>query len=930
MGLHKLETHDLPTDLSGGLRTAPPFTSFGSDFGLGFGHGLENTINPHALHMDGLSDQSSVYQQMFFLPGPQPPLTEDDGTFDWMTQGFENQMTFHANNESAIDDSSPSAMSTNSPSAQHELGSDWHSASVASQNLTNGSVWPSGLPNSANMINSPMSMDFGSSFVEVVTGATGTISPKSLVTQAWPGLDMNLPTPPDMTHLDPGAMQYQGFQLPHGRASAPSTTSTTSVDSSLQHSSVTTMSSDLVSEGMRNVLIAGLAQNNPFSKGKYSQPLISSPLSPDSIPRGLGFNIANFPSTQDLQKHVAAYIKNFHPHLPFLHIPTLDFESAEYATPWRSYGVSMQRPQGNVTNGGACLILSIAAIGAVYERQMDESRELFECSKRLIAGHLEERHKANLNRTRFAPRTPADYEDTPLWLVQAMLLNVIYGHNCGDRTTAELASNHCAALVSLARGAELARPYAPYAARRASNQNQQFAYDDPNAWTAMINEHEDADWSEWKVMEERKRTLYAVFILSSMLVTAYNHAPALTNSEIRLDLPCDEELWAAENSQAWLALGGARQAEGSAVTFAAALTHLLVSSQRQRRRSQSNSLNNPSTEAELKPSAFGCLVLVNALHNYIWETRQRHLSRQWTAQETEQMHQHIEPALRAWQSAWTSDPSRSLERSLPFGASPLSADSIPLLDLAYVRLYINLGRSKEAFWQRNFDGVAAELAHGPEGPQNVVEFKLDNCGRQASTMSGLQVNDTQTDIASLDSSESGARPRYTTPQREQQLRRAASHAADSLLLAVRLGLSYLETTFHELPAQSAMCAFDCAQVLAEWVTAVQERVGRRLGLMGRDDIDFMHMPATLLLDDKDRELLEKCEEFLKQAEERLGSEADQDHFNDGGYAPRLLATTAKVLDKAAVWPVTKLMAHSLETQATHMRQRSLASVGRTH
>ncbi|RMZ88470.1 hypothetical protein DV736_g4309, partial [Chaetothyriales sp. CBS 134916] len=898
IGLHKLETHDLATDLLSGLRTAPPYSGFGSDFGTGFHQGLENTINPHALHMDGLNDQSSVYQQMFLLTGP---LTDDDGTFDWMTQGFENQMTFHASNENAIDDSSPSAMSTNSPSAQHDLGSDWQSGSAQSQNLTNGTVWPSGIPNSANMINSPMSIDFGSSFAELAAGATGTISPKSLVTQAWPGLDMNLPTPPEISHLDPTAVQHQGFQLSHSRTSAPSTTSTTSVDSSLQHSSVTTMSSDLVNEGVRNVLIAGLAQNNPFVKKKYSQPLISSPLSPDGVSRSRGFNVATFPSTQDLQKYVAAYIKYFHPHLPFLHIPTLDFESPDYTTPSRGYGISLQGPQGNVANGGSCLILSIAAIGAVYEKQMDESRELFECAKRLISGYLEERHKANLNRTRFGPRTPADSEDTPLWLVQAMLLNVIYGHNCGDRTTAELASNHCAALVSLARGAELARPYGPYAARRASNQNQQFAYDDPNAWTAMINENEEVDWLEWKIMEERKRTLYAVFILSSMLVTVYNHAPALTNSEIRLDLPCDEELWAAENSQSWLTLGGARQADSKAVTFATALTHLLMSSQRQRRRSQSTSQSHSSSDSDLKPSAFGCLVLVNALHNYIWETRQRHLSRQWTAQETEQMHQHIEPALRAWQAAWISDPSRSLERSNPVGGGALSADSIPLLDLAYVRLYINLGMSKEAFWQREFDSMAADLARGPETTQS-VEVKRDDSALQPRGMSGRQVDEQETDIATVDKSESGTQPRCTATQRERQLRRAASHAADSLLLAAKLGLSYLEAPSHELPAQSAMCAFDCAQVLAEWVTVVQERVGRRIGLIGRDEIDFMQMPATLLLEDKDREILETCDKFLKHAQERLGSEANVEHFIDGGYGPRLLAMTAEILERAAVWP----------------------------
>ncbi|KAK0822326.1 hypothetical protein LTR91_027155, partial [Friedmanniomyces endolithicus] len=78
------------------------------------------------------------------------------------------------------------------------------------------------------------------------------------------------------------------------------------------------------------------------------------------------------------------------------------------------------------------------------------------------------------------------------------------------------------------------------------------------------------------------------------------------------------------------------------------------------------------------------------------------------------MFSHIEPALNAWQAAWKANDHHKLERPNPFGLGPLSADSIPLLDLAFVRLFVNLGRSKEAFWQRDFDAMANELARGTE------------------------------------------------------------------------------------------------------------------------------------------------------------------------------------------------------------------------
>jgi hypothetical protein len=904
MGLPKIDT-SLPTDLSSGLRTAPPFGSFGGDYPMGFSQMQSNTINPHALHMNGLGidPAGSPYQQMFYNPSMAQQMMEDDGAFDWMTHGFENQMTFASSNENAIDDSSPSAMSTNSPAHMQDLGSDMQTASTHHHNMTNAMWQQQQMTNPAHMVNSPMSMDFTANFSDMVSAPTGTISPKSLLAQGGNGFELNLPTPPDLANFEsnglPGGLQYTAFQLPLSRDGGASTASTASMDSSMRQSSVTTTSGDLVSESMRNALLSGLSHNSPFGRRKPSQPLVSSPLSPDSNNRSRGFNVATFPSTQDLQRYVAAYIKFFHPHLPFIHVASLNFESAEYTMPMKMVSGQPQFGSSTVAVGGCCLVLSISAIGAIYERDINESKDLFECAKRLISSFLEERRKANMTRTQYGPRNSTEMEDTPLWLVQAMLLNVIYGHNCGDKTAAELASNHCAALVSLARGAELARPYQGYSNARHNSygsmtQHAQQGNGDMNGWTSMLNENEEVDWMEWKTMEERKRTLYAVFILSSMLVTAYNHAPALTNSEIRLDLPCDEELWAADSPQKWQAMGGVRQAEGRAVTFAAALTHLLTASQRQRMRRASAPQAQPQNEPELKPSTFGCLVLVNALHNYIWETRQRHLGRQWTTQEKEQMHAHIEPALRAWQAAWASNPSHSLERPNPFGAGPLSADSIPLLDLAYVRLYINLGRSKEAFWHRDYDAVAEELAKGHDGSQ---EPNSTEAGPRR--MSVCQV-DGQEDGNGEDASATALKSQST--KRERQLRRAAFYAADSLLMSEKLGLSFTEHLSRELPMQSALCAFDCAQVLAEWVTSVQERVGKYLGMLGQHEVDLMQVPGILLLEDDDRQLLAKVEEFITHAEGRIGDNPIASMPKEGGYGGRILKVAAYVLERAAVWP----------------------------
>ena len=975
--LPRLNTSGLSTEHAGGLRTAPVYGGFSDELSMStFTFGPGNTINPNQLHVGGMQgfgmDDSS-------LQHPYPELSslrmlQDGESFDWMTQGFDGQRFLGQTNESAVEASSPSAMDTNSPDGVCDGMLEGAPSLMNSFPVSAPQLWSAPAVTQAQMMSSPLSLDFSSSaFNDMVPAPPqGTISPKSLLAQGGSLIDMNLPSPPSLHTMDPPAMipgyMGQGFQPQFGRTAAASTASSCSIDSGLRQSSITTVSSELINEHTRSGVLANLLQYCGFGQRPYSQPTLSSPQSPIQSTGGKSVSLNNFPSTQDLQRYFAAYVQYFHPHLPFLHIPSLNFESSEYSIPSRM--VNKQTPL-NQNRGGGCLMLAVTAIGALYEHEMTPSRQLFDAAKHMIGGFLEERRRANLNRSGFGPKHQAEAETTPLWLVQAMLLNVIYGYNCGDKTSADIASNHCATLVSLARGAELARPYPAYMVTTNGTLNPDVHMSGlgPNGWNTLMIETDDSDWQEWKIVEERKRTLYAVFILSSLLVSAYNHPPALTNSEIRLGLPCEEELWSAENAANWRAMGGPAVAEAHPIMFNAALGHLLTAAQRQHHQPASSDVafeletriqNLPLSD--IKPSTFGCLILINALHNYIWETRQRHLGRQWTNHDTEQMHAHIEPALRAWQAAWANNPMHSLERPNPFGAGPLSADCIPLLDLAYVRLFVNFGRCKEAFWQRDFDNVAEGLAlgadlgyHSTQSPASSYEecsatsstdVSGSRCGSAAESLStdgNLQKIASHDASLSMVASENMQQPEQAA-LRERHLRKAAFYAADSLSMSDKLGISFAEQTSRELPLQSAMCAFDCAQVLAEWVATVQDRIGRYVGIIGSDDIDHSQVASLIFLEDEDRVLMDKISHVLHSAELKMTLGPGSNTSGQCGYGRRILLTTARMLERAAVWPglfsfphsfslkktnitlVTNLMAQSLETQAARMKERALTSV----
>lgn len=931
----RVNTQGLGLSTNGAMRTAPIESSLnaGFDFDQLFGPG--STINPAQLQMGDAHPPSAAYNS-----GQYQGLTnarsvvEEDENFDWM-RGFNHQMSFnHGVNGHHVqhpDYHVPGSTSSGISNASelpilndrmHVPSNAWH-PSIAPQQMSAPAQYYNENSNSFfpdfSVLQEPPSKTFGSHLHHV---------------------DNNFMSSPNMLGFNhhggvvgAASRPFSGMAFSSDRNSV---SSSSMHGRSARNSNATTVLTDSITEITRQTLLVSLSQPSVFGLGhrKYSTAPMSSPLSPRDAGRS-SVSGGSLPSTSDLQRYVSAYIHYFHPHFPFLHIPTLSFDTPAFTTTLRQASPSSNAGIGGIMGGGGCLILATAAIGALYEFDRSASKDLFEASKRMIQLYLEERRKVDASAS-INPKSPAESpaQTTPLWLVQAMLLNVIYGHNCGDKISGDIASTHCAALISLARSAELVRPL-----RETSNKDLEKAGDRDVKMETGI-EHSDnwnaespkantftAQWQRWAASEERKRTLYAIYHLSSLLVSAYNHAPALMNSEIHLDLPCDEELWCAESASIWSSKGGSQAAEQQALSFGTALSTLLGASQVQREQAtphgQTFGSGVPRAElpqSDLNPSTFGCLILIDALHNYIWETRQRHNGRPWTTQETESMHAHIEPALRAWQAAWASNPLHSLERPNPFGLGPLSADSIPLLDLAYVRLFVHLGASKEAFWKREFDVMAEELARGSEIIQHAEhsEFPTEttntaNASRVGSPGSSARLNgyDNSNAPQNLYPSEYNRQ----TSKRERHMRKAAFYAADSLSMSDKLNVTFADFTSRELPVQSAMCAFDCAQVLAEWLATVQERVGRYLGVLGKAEVDYQQVPAIMLLEDEDCKLLEKVADILNKAESKMtyeisgmGTTAAMAALNTlpsmsgSGYGSKILMITAYLLERAAVWP----------------------------
>ncbi|KAJ4149916.1 hypothetical protein LMH87_010690 [Akanthomyces muscarius] len=923
LSLSKLDT-GTNAELDPALRTAPAVGPFGTEFdfeNILFGHG--STINPNALHYNDSPQSMNVDQQSPFssslndLSSGQP---FDDG-LDWVA-GFEHQMTFQ-NNENAIDGSSPSAISTTSQSGMSDVMVDGSNHPVPAGSST---MWQPSVMGPPQMTN-PFAMDInGSVFPDLLNGAPVSPQPASQKIN-----DPYLSTHHSQSSMNPSVVTGRNAQSISSSPSfhpGPDPTHPIAAGN-LGASPVTT-----ITDATRTAIVNILSKSQPFGRKPV---LKTAPQTANNQPTE-----HQLPSTPDLQRYVTAYLTHFHPHLPFLHVPTLNFD--------------MSKPghddEEGSHGGKGCLVLATAMIGALYERDLEVSKQIFELSKRMVFMFLQDRRKQEMSRARSTPSLSGsqpsdDGSDTPVWLVQTMLLNVSYGHNVVDKIATDIASMHISSLVGLAQGAQLAKPIQLHVP---NIEDVQMANDDN--FERKKERLQDHQWLEWSRMEGRKRTLYAVFLLSSVLVTAYNHAPALTNSEIMIDLPCDEEFWAAETSVDFFARGGVRGAAHNTPPFREALGELLHSSQRETGEMPMKNMSvafdnipNPSKPpgSKLNPSSYAMLMLIYALHNYIWETRQRHHNKVWTNEETERMHRHIEPALRAWQMAWASNPRHCVERPNPYGLGPLPADSIPLLDLAYVRLFVNLSRAKERFWERDWVGMANEIARGSQVIENRADGSTtesssraepadanmgdaivsDSPGPQTQSIDFARFNGSGDDLNSAE---------RVTSRREKHLRKASFFAADSLLMADRLGLSVADLWGGELPLQAALCAFDCLQVLAEWVATLQDRVGPYLGIVGHDDIDFGQMPAIMMLEEDDVRLLEKVKNIVDsigaKAKEKLAAAGIDPNFTlvePGGYVPKLLRLFGIMLNNAGVWQVFQILAQCLESQALHARNRAQRS-----
>ncbi|KNG84582.1 C2H2 type zinc finger domain protein [Aspergillus nomiae NRRL 13137] len=357
------------------------------------------------------------------------------------------------------------------------------------------------------------------------------------------------------------------------------------------------------------------------------------------------------PSRHTLTRYLTSFFDGFHPHLPYLHLPTLR--------------INERAPE---------LVLALMTIGAQYRFEHRNAERLFYASKAIVLHKLSKETHAPL----------ATYNG----IIQIPLDSIRELSQQTGQATALSPSENDLGMIAW-RQIETIRTLLTlmgYATWEKSELVQE-AFSLQGLLVRCLREfgltenitvaprHSPMQWHEWAEEESIRRTRFISFCFVHVHSIAYNIYPVLRSSEVHLRLPCSTKEWKATTAQEWEL--AQKEVGAQQLFFQDALALLLQPS-------RTTVLLDPI------PAPLGNYILLHGLLQRIHLVSELSLPTgdQALALPTEELNK-LERALRSWTSVWQQAPESSLDPHNDNGPIPFTSSS--LLGLAYVRLSLNLG-----------------------------------------------------------------------------------------------------------------------------------------------------------------------------------------------------------------------------------------------
>ncbi|KAJ5959257.1 uncharacterized protein N7479_006407 [Penicillium vulpinum] len=334
------------------------------------------------------------------------------------------------------------------------------------------------------------------------------------------------------------------------------------------------------------------------------------------------------PSRLAMSRYLTAYVKGFHEHMPFLHIPTMSAEGCYIE-----------------------LVLAIASIGGQYCFEPEKTVQLFQISHLIARERIRRQdaisvshsdHDQVSRRGSCHENCIIQYKENTIQTAQALLLLMAEATWSNHRTIMREALAIQSILATLVR-------------------------DDGLKTTPLPN---NVSWESWATYESTKRTKWIVFCFFNLHTIVYNiPSPILSSDVDGMLLPCHIASFRATSEDKWRNL----KENEYRIWFKDAFSQLFQ--------------ENFTTTHTAPNSTLGNYILAHALIQHIYLVREVYRHRRRDIPEEDIA--CIELALRNWKSMWKHTPDSSIDPSNPAG--PVSFNSTALLRIAYIRIHADIG-----------------------------------------------------------------------------------------------------------------------------------------------------------------------------------------------------------------------------------------------
>jgi hypothetical protein len=449
-------------------------------------------------------------------------------------------------------------------------------------------------------------------------------------------------------------------------------------------------------------------------------------------------NGCSIPAQTTLIRYLEKYLRCVQEYLPFIHCATFRVE---------------HKP--------ADLLLAMAALGSRYLFEQVQSYELYFIAKAIVLEKVRREGLQSTSEFLLGQNNSAPRVGNKLERLQTFILLVSFA-SWADRKIFKDAFVMASQLAILIREVGI-------------SQSDEVTH--------------NTQWLSWVTIEEKRRTLFAAYVLFNLHSIAFDVPPLILNYEIGLCLPSYAAQWRSISVDQWKQ--APRQPE---LRFQAGIRRFF------------GTIESPE---DLRISSFANYLLIQGLVQEIYTDCHKSI----TITHSDSV-KSFEIALRKWQSCWeTTQESRHDSDLDPlYEKGPFALTGAALLRLAYIRLSSGHNLSKQLLLSRD--------------PQCMLQKR-------------------------------------NAPQRSQRVNRAIIHAAHSLSVPVRLGITFMTTMKTAIwSLEHSICSLESAILLKDWLEMISttvessgsdalHKVERRLLEIIRDIIRGTSLAATL-------DILEDC------------------------------------------------------------------------